>query len=121
MLSLSDFDSSFFSAFFQSRGSSSSTSKAWRYSSLVLPAEHEGLVDDAHLGAERHGLEQLLDVFRIQADAAVARAQADASRLVRAVDQVARPAEVERVAAERIVGAGTDHALAAPRRSRGAP
>ena len=45
----------------------------------------------------------------IEAQAAVARAQADAGGLVGAVDHVAWPAEIESVATERIVGAGTDH------------
>ena len=51
----------------------------------------------------------LLDVLGIQADAAVAGAQADAVGLVGAVDQVAAPAEREFELAERIVRARLDH------------
>ena len=68
-----------------------------------LPAVHERLVHHRDLGADRHHVEQLLDVLGVHADAAVARAQADAGGLVGAVDQVARPAEVHRAVAERVV------------------
>ena len=68
-----------------------------------MPAEDERLVDDGDLHAGLHEVVEQLDVLGEQPDAAVARAQTDAGGLVGAVDEVARPIEVERAVAERVV------------------
>lgn len=69
------------------------------------PAELHRLVDDAHLGAHRHHVVQEGDARVVRADAGVAEAAADSAGPVRAVDDDARPGEIEREGAERIVGA----------------
>ena len=72
----------------------------------VLHLVEQRLVDDRDLGADRQLGKQRRDVFRIQPDATMARAHADAGGLVGAMHQIARPAEVHRERAERIVGTG---------------
>src|SRR5579863_6946268 len=52
----------------------------------LAPAEGEWLVHHSYLSSDRHHVEELLDVFRIEPDATVARAQADACGLVGSVD-----------------------------------
>src|SRR5207253_6107798 len=74
----------------------------------TLFRSHEGLIDHAHLRADGHQVVELLDVFRVQPDATVARAQPDSGRLVGAVDQVTRPLQIESVLAEGVLGAGAD-------------
>src|SRR6185437_16515392 len=78
---------------------------------VVAPAEHERLVDHTHLRPDGHHVEELRDVFREQADAAMTGAQAHAGRLVRAVNQIAGPLQIEGMSSERVVRTGTDHAL----------
>ena len=70
---------------------------------VALPAVQQRLVHDRDLHADRNHLEQRLDVLGVEPDAAVARTHADSRRLVGAVHQVARPAEVHRICPERIV------------------
>src|SRR5262249_30369553 len=74
------------------------------------PADLHGLVDHAHARADLHALVELRNVVGVEADAAAARGAPGASRVVRPVDQVARPAQVQWVLAERLVGAGLDRA-----------
>src|SRR5690606_16896715 len=77
----------------------------------VLPPEDERLVHDAHWSTDRHHVEEERDVLRVEPDAAVARAKAHAGGLVRAVNQIARPAEIHGVPPERVVRTGPDHGL----------
>ena len=71
----------------------------------VAPGREQRLVHDADRSALRHAAEQRFDIFRVEPNAAVARAHADAIRLVRAVDQVTRNRQRHRKRAERVVGA----------------
>src|SRR6185437_15232411 len=63
---------------------------------VLRPAGYDFLVDHANLRADRHLVEQALDVFGIEVDAAVADVAADAERLVGAMQVVARPGQPQR-------------------------
>ena len=75
----------------------------------LVPPEHEGLVDHRHTGARLDEVIEQLDVLGEQPDAAVARSQADTGGLVGAVDEIARPLQVERTVTERVVRARWHH------------
>ena len=75
----------------------------------IKPPYFHRLIDDAHRGADGHHGEEAFDILRIHAHAAMGDAHADAKGLVGAVDQIARYAQTQGKAAQRIIGTARNH------------
>ena len=77
----------------------------------TLPADLGRLIDQIYPGIDAHQVEELGDVFRIHAYAAVGHLHANASRPIRAVNEVrtARNVQAHLVLAERVVGPWRNH------------
>lgn len=73
---------------------------------VVVPTKQVWLINDAHRRTNPDLGEQVLDVFGIQPDTAVADAHADAGRFVRAVNQVTGKTKTQRVTSQRVIRPG---------------
>src|SRR5262249_7163038 len=70
---------------------------------VAAPADFDRLVDELSRRADRDPREEVLDVLRVQPDAAMAHLHADTPRDVGAMDAVRRQGQLEAILAEGIV------------------
>ena len=73
-----------------------------------LQRSDESQSDDKHLRADIRQREQFSDVLVVEPDTAIRRPTPDLTRVVRSVNAVIRPAQIQRVCAKWVIRAGAD-------------